>query len=634
MNISGKKYVRFKDCNSESSISSEGQSNRGLFQLRKPSFSPIVGGIRRGFDRVSLDPLFFYTPVVDAKNFCLSLDENLEITACVLRSFIDIFYVFHIVLQFHTGYIAPSSRVFGRGELIEDRRDIAKRYLSSYFIVDILSILPLPQVVILIVIPSVNAPISLATKDLLKIVIFAQYIPRVLRIYPLSKEVNRSSGLFTETAWAGAAFNLLLYMLASHVFGSFWYLITIERKDRCWRMACGDHDGCKLKDLYCGDDRGDTSFLNSSCPLLEPNEIKSPADFDFGIFLDALQSHVAEHRDFPRKLSYCFWWGLRNLSSLGQNLKTSTFVGEILFAVSISIVGLVLFSLLIGNMQKYLQSITVRIEEMRMKRRDAEQWMSHRMLPENLRARIRRYEQYKWQENRGVEEESLIRNLPKDLRRDIKRHLCWTLLTRVPMFEKMDEQLLDAMCSRLKPVLYTENSFIVREGDPVDEMLFIMRGNIFTMTTNGGRTGFFNSVYLMAGDFCGEELLTWALDPNSSSSLPISTRTVQAVKDVEAFCLMPDDLKSVTSQFRRLHSKQLQHTFRQVLFPAVEDMGCLFYTSSMASALQEEDRKDAARSRRQTAQCIGQGRIREFPKPCCNHLCIKIRHQYARKLAT
>lgn len=133
------------------------------------------------------------------------------------------------------------------------------------------------------------------------------------------------------------------------------------------------------------------------------------------------------------------------------------------------------------------------------------------------------------------------------------------------MFEKMDEQLLDAMCSRLKPVLYTENSFVVREGDPVDEMLFIMRGKIYTMTTNGGRTGFFNSVYLMAGDFCGEELLTWALDPNSSSSLPISTRTVRAVTDVEAFCLMPDDLKFVTSQFRRLHSKQLQHAFRQVL---------------------------------------------------------------------
>jgi hypothetical protein len=71
---------------------------------------------------------------------------------------------------------------------------------------------------------------------------------------------------------------------------------------------------------------------------------------------------------------------------------------------------------------------------MRVKRTDAEQWMSHRMLPKNLRDRIRRYEQYKWQETRGVEEENLVRNLPKDLRRDIKRHLCLGLLKRVSVF--------------------------------------------------------------------------------------------------------------------------------------------------------------------------------------------------------
>ncbi|KAK1320649.1 putative cyclic nucleotide-gated ion channel 9 [Acorus calamus] len=199
---------------------------------------------------------------------------------------------------------------------------------------------------------------------------------------------------------------------------------------------------------------------------------------------------------------------------------------------------------------------------MRVKRRDAEQWMSHRLLPDGLRERIRRHEQYRWQETRGVNEENLLQNLPKDLRRDIKLHLCLALLMRVPMFEKMDNQLLDAMCDRLKPVLYTKDSFIIREGDPVDEMLFIMRGRLESFTTNGGRTGFFNSDNLKAGDFCGEELLTWALDPNSSSNLPSSTRTVKALSEVEAFALMADDLKFVASQFRRLHSKQLRHTFR------------------------------------------------------------------------
>ncbi|XP_024996086.1 cyclic nucleotide-gated ion channel 1 [Cynara cardunculus var. scolymus] len=510
---------------------------------------------------VSLDPLFFYIPVMNSNKMCLDLDNNLKIISCVLRTLFDLFYILHIIFEFRTGFIAPPSRIFGRGELIEDSFAIAKRYFCSYFFVDLLSILPLPQVTILFIIPNSKGPVSLITKDLLRFVILTQYIPRFIRIYPLYTEVTRTSGIFTQTPWAGAAFNLFIYMLASHMIGSFWYVLSIDRKDSCWRAACKAN--CDVNSLYCGEKReGDYAFLTTSCPLLQPDEIKSSSDFDFGIFLDALQSHVVETKDFPQKLLFCFWWGLRNLSSVGQNLKTSTYVPEILFAIFISIIGLVLFALLIGNMQKYLQSITVRVEEMRVKRRDAELWMSHRMLPDELRERIRRYEQYKWQENRGVDEQSLIHNLPKDLKRDIKRHLCLSLLMKVPMFQTMDEQLLDAMCDRLNPVLYTENSCIVREGDPVDEMLFIIRGELLTVTTNGGRTGFFNSTYLKGGDFCGDELLTWALDPNLSSSLPLSTRTVRPVTDVEAFALKADDLKFVASQFRRLHSKRLQHTFR------------------------------------------------------------------------
>lgn len=126
----------------------------------------------------------------------------------------------------------------------------------------------------------------------------------------------------------------------------------------------------------------------------------------------------------------------------------------------------------------------------------------------------------------------------------------------------MDERLLDAICERLKPSLYTENTYIVREGDPVDEMLFIIRGRLESVTTDGGRTGFFNRSLLKEGDFCGEELLTWALDPKSGANLPSSTRTVKALKEVEAFALTAEELKFVASQFRRLHSRQVQHTFR------------------------------------------------------------------------
>ncbi|KAF3946198.1 hypothetical protein CMV_027506 [Castanea mollissima] len=198
--------------------------------------------------------------------------------------------------------------------------------------------------------------------------------------------------------------------------------------------------------------------------------------------------------------------------------------------------------------------------QVRVERTGVERWMIHRMLPEELRARVRRYQQYKWQLTRGVEEENLLQSLPKDLRRDITRHLCLSLLKSVPMFEKMDSQLFDALCDRLKPVLHTEKSCIILEGDPVDEMLFIMRGNLTTITTNAGEKGI--AFDLKAGDFCGEELFTWASNPCSYSGLPISTRTVIAQTEVEAFVLRAADLKFVATQFRNLHSRQFQHIFR------------------------------------------------------------------------
>ena len=126
----------------------------------------------------------------------------------------------------------------------------------------------------------------------------------------------------------------------------------------------------------------------------------------------------------------------------------------------------------------------------------------------------------------------------------------------------MDDQLLDAICERLKSSLNTRDTYIFREGDPVSEMLFIVKGELESSTTDGGRTGFFNSITLRAGDFCGEELLTWALVPSSSLNLPLSTRTVKSLTEVEAFALQAEDLKYVASQFKRLHSKKLQHAFR------------------------------------------------------------------------
>lgn len=49
------------------------------------------------------------------------------------------------------------------------------------------------------------------------LLVLLQYVPRLFLIFPLNQRIIKTTGVVAKTAWAGAAYNLILYMLASHV---------------------------------------------------------------------------------------------------------------------------------------------------------------------------------------------------------------------------------------------------------------------------------------------------------------------------------------------------------------------------------------------------------------------------------
>ena len=102
------------------------------------------------FIALFMDPLFFYVPTIgnEAPTPCIGKDRHLAVIITVFRSIVDIFYVIEIVIKFMTAYINPSSKlgIFGRGDLVTDPHEIAKKYLRSDFAVDLVASLPVPQV--------------------------------------------------------------------------------------------------------------------------------------------------------------------------------------------------------------------------------------------------------------------------------------------------------------------------------------------------------------------------------------------------------------------------------------------------------------------------------------------------------
>ncbi|PQP95217.1 cyclic nucleotide-gated ion channel 1 isoform X2 [Prunus yedoensis var. nudiflora] len=129
-------------------------------------------------------------------------------------------------------------------------------------------------------------------------------------------------------------------------------------------------------------------------------------------------------------------------------------------------------------------------------------------------------------------------------------------IPQVPMLKCMDERVLHLMCDHLKHVTYNENSFVFRKGDPLDCMLFIVEGNVWTYSTAGESEAgkatpssmTMATKTLEKGHIYGEELLKWASD--KFTELPICRQHVKSQTKVDAFVLMAKDLATVVSKYQ------------------------------------------------------------------------------------
>jgi len=101
--------------------------------------------------------------------------------------------------------------------------------------------------------------------------------------------------------------------------GSVWYLLAIERNFTCWKNACKEVEGCNSHFLYCGSlnkhipgyeswRNVSQSVLKSKCFVEDDNSA-----FNYGIFSQAIESHIVASVEVFPKFCYCLWWGLQNL---------------------------------------------------------------------------------------------------------------------------------------------------------------------------------------------------------------------------------------------------------------------------------------------------------------------------------
>ncbi|PRQ39341.1 putative cGMP-dependent kinase, Ion transport domain-containing protein [Rosa chinensis] len=490
---------------------------------------------------VSVDPLFLYIPIVDENNKCLGIDNKLRIAALVLRSLTDIPSVLHIIHQIRRVAAMPEVEPWwmDRVELqkLQKERRFKIRRICVHIAIYFLAVLPIPQVMILVIFLRMRDSIVYTRTPIIAFLVL-QCLVRAYQIYQSCIKFKR------VRRWIKGAFNFLLYILAAHVLGAFWYFSSIERETSCWQQACKNTAGCKHA-YYCSNTSASTNiaFLNESCPINPSNTTL----FDFGIFLDALQSGNTGSVGFLTKYSYTFWWGIRNLSNFGTNLESSGYIWESCFAILICAIGLLLFMYLLGNVQTYIQmetqkSLLIEEEMIKTKYQYIDTWMSDCGPPEDMKVEITGH----LKEHNVVEKHLyvdvdinfLLSRTPSWLIESFRECLCINALNKVPMLHNMSQVALRMMCAYTKPQIYDKNSYVFRKGHSFDTMIIIIKGTLICSNAEEVATSSSMNTeprILQKGDCYGEKLLEW--EKTEECPTLTSKQDVQCLTQVEALVL-------------------------------------------------------------------------------------------------
>ncbi|XVE83725.1 hypothetical protein DITRI_Ditri16bG0109300 [Diplodiscus trichospermus] len=536
---------------------------------------------------LAVDPLFFYTLTLivrEGEAPCVHLDGGLAVIVTAVRTCVDVVHLWHLWLQFRLAYVSKESLVVGCGKLVWDARAIASHYVRSLkgFWFDVFVILPVPQM--LVVVYSQRF-IALSVEEIFMAGV-AKPAPEfmnskasspltsdrsmrsgvqpqrafLLQVYHslcLMRRMRKVTGYIFGSIWWGFGLNLIAYLIASHVAGGCWYVLATQRvvtclRQRCERSAYCDPSSSCSKSQYLSPAKVLKSHSKSFC--FDPD-----GPFRYGIYEPALP--VISSNSLAVKILYPIFWGLLNLSSFGNELSPTSNPLEVLFSICIVLGGLLLFTLLIGNIQVFLHVAMANRKKLQLRRRDVEWWMRRRQLPSGLRQRVRHFETQTWDTMGGEEEMKWIQELPEGLRRDIKRYLCLDLIKKVPLFHSLDDLILDNICDRVKLLIYSKDEKIIREGDPVLRMVFIVRGQV--IRSQGLSKGIIATSVLEPGGFLGDELLSWCLRRPFIECLPASSATFTCNEYTEAFGLNKDDLRYITEHFRyRFANNRLKRTAR------------------------------------------------------------------------
>ncbi|GAA6085443.1 cyclic nucleotide-gated cation channel beta-1-like [Tachysurus ichikawai] len=196
----------------------------------------------------------------------------------------------------------------------------------------------------------------------------------------------------------------------------------------------------------------------------------------------------------------CFYFAVKTLITIG-GLPEPTVLGEYIFQLVNYFTGVFAFSIMIGQMRDVVGAATADQTNYRSCMDSTVKYMGSNRIPKDVQHRVKTWYNYTWQSQGMLDEEELLVQLPDKMRLDIAVDVNYSIVSKVPLFEGCDRQMIYDMLKRLRSVVYLPGDYVCKKGEVGREMYIIKSGEVQVVGGPDGKTIF---VTLKAGSVFGE----------------------------------------------------------------------------------------------------------------------------------
>ncbi|KAH3835140.1 cyclic nucleotide-gated cation channel alpha-3-like isoform X2 [Dreissena polymorpha] len=247
------------------------------------------------------------------------------------------------------------------------------------------------------------------------------------------------------------------------------------------------------------------------------------------------------YEKFWQQYSMSFYWSTLTLTTIGDTVLPHT-VEEIWFCTGCSLMGVLIFATIFGNVGAMINHMDALRTEFQNKVDNVKTYMDLRGIGPELQERVIKWFDYTWNNKQSVDDKESLMFLPEKLRAEISIHVHMHTLRRVAIFQDCEPGLLVELVLKLKLQVYSPGDFICKKGDIGKEMYIVKRGKLQVVSDDGTKV----FVTMSDGAVFGEISV---LNIAGNKTANRRTANVKTVGYSDLFCLTKNDLWAALEEY-------------------------------------------------------------------------------------